>query len=278
MPEWSRDTAWRQGQLLSDDTASEIGLRHPEFPADTLVIMATHPCDLAQLPDKEPQVEVIVGRRIDQLDGNNTHAKSSRTFHVKFEGEEPLLAEFVVTEKRFVTKDELVSFEPDTCFHLSPASLATFQVWLASRYRRSAFPDEFERRMSESKLSGRILKIIKPLGEMITAIFFDVDEGREIPKTDPDDTYLLDIVLLHAVEPDFEAAETVALKAVEAIQQAFKKKLFDEKTGDWKGIELRYVDAISEEVLTYRQAQLLKKWRLDHISLGADPQHPVLAE
>jgi len=76
---------WRQGQLLSDEAVSAIGLRHPEFPDDTLVIMATHPCDLAQLPDKEPQVEIIIGRRIDRLDGNNTHAKSSRTLHVNLQ-------------------------------------------------------------------------------------------------------------------------------------------------------------------------------------------------
>ncbi len=278
MSEWSRDTAWRQGQLLSYDAAAEIGLLHPEFSSDTLVIMATHPCDLAQLPDKEPQVEVIVGRRIDQLDGNNTHAKSSRTLHLEFEGDEPLLAEFVVTEKRYFAKDKLTNIEPESCFHLSPASLATFQIWLASRYRRSAFPDEFERRMKDSSLSSKISKIIKPLGAMITAIFFDVDEGLEASKADPNETYLLDIVLLHAVEPDFDEAEAAALRAAVKIKQAFKSKLFDEKTGVWKNIELRYVDSVSEDTLTYRQSQLLKKWRLDHVSLGAEPQQPVLGE
>ncbi|MDW7643775.1 MAG: hypothetical protein SCI25_01895 [Desulfuromonadales bacterium] len=278
MPEWSRNTAWRQGQLLSDYAASAIGLLHPESPDDTLVIIATHPCDLTQLPDKEPHVEVVVGRRIDQLDGNHTHAKSSRTIHVKFEGDEPLLAEFVVTEKQYVTKAVLAKFEPETRFHLSPTSLNTFQIWLASRYRRSAFPDEFERRMKISKLDSKISKIIKPLGEMITAVFFDVDEGREISKSGPDDVYLLDIFMLYAVEPDVDAAETAALKAVAEIKQAFKGRLFDAATGTWKNIELRYVDAISEDALTYRDSQLLKKWRLDHISLGADPQQPVLAE
>jgi len=132
--------------------------------------------------------------------------------------------------------------------------------------------------MNASKLNSKISKIIKPLGEMITAVFFDVDEGRETSKTEPDDTYLLDIVLLYAVEVDFDAAETAALKAVEEIKQAFKGKFIDAETGTWKSIELRYVDAVSEETLTYRQSQHLKKWRLDHISLGADPQQPVLAE
>ena len=278
MPEWSRNTVWRQGQLLSDDAASEIGLRHPEFPDDTLVIMATHPCDLAQLPDKEPLAEVIVGHRIDRLDGNNTYAKSSRTLHIEFEGRESLLAEFVITEKHFIPKEELAKFVPDSLYHLSPESLSTFQIWLASRYRRSAFPDEFERRMKSSTLGSKISKIIKPSSEMITAVFFDVDEGREIPKTEPDDTYQLGIILLHAVEPDFDAAGIAVLKAAKEIEQAFKEKLFDAEMGTWKSIELRYVDAVSEEALTYRQSQLLKKWRLDHISLGADPQQPMPTE
>jgi hypothetical protein len=153
MSEWTRNTPWRQGHLLSDAAIQAIGCTHPEYPDDAVVIVATHDCDLAQLPAKEPQVEVVVGRRIQKLDGNNTHAKSSRTLHIGFEGDGQLLAEFVVTEKRSIPKNVLVEFGPETNAKLSPPDLATFQLWLASRYRRSAFPDEFERRLIKSGLA-----------------------------------------------------------------------------------------------------------------------------
>ena len=46
----------------------------------------------------------------------------------------------------------------------------------------------------------------------------------------------------------------------------------------WQHIELRSCDSVSESVLTYQQFKQLKRWRLEHISLAAEPQQPVLAE
>jgi len=278
MPEWTRNTPWRQGHLLSDEAVTAIGLINTEYPGDTVVIVATHSCDLTQLPDKEPRIEVVVGRRIQELDGNYTHAKSPRTLHIGFEGDEPLLAEFVITEKHFIPKKLLEDFEPAIISRLSPAGLETFQLWLASRYRRSAFPDEFERRLTETKLSDKIAKAVRQHGEMITAVFFDVDDGQEIARTGPNDIYVLDIYLLHVTVPDFNAAEIAAKRAKKAIEHAFKAKLHNTQTGNWQNIELRYVEVISENAMTYLQSKLLKKWRLDYINLGAEPQQPVLAE
>ncbi len=278
MPEWSRNTPWRQGQLLPAEAVASIGLSHPESPAETLVIVATHDCDLSQLPDREPLIEVVVGRKVQKLEGNFTHAKSSRTLHMELESNGPLLAEFSSIDKRSIPKNVLVNYEPESNTRISPTVKATFQMWLASRYRRSAFPDEFENRLKEAKLHEKISKTVKPHGNMITAVFFDLDEGREVARTEPDDVYSLDIILLFATEPDFDAAAKAADSAKDAINQAFKAKLQDPLSGNWKYIELRYIDIISEEALSYRQAKVWKKWSLDYISLGADPQQPVLAE
>lgn len=279
MSEWTRNTPWRQGHLLTDEAINALGLTLSEYSNNNVVaIVATHDCDLAQPSAKEPHIEVVVGRRISALDGNNTHAKSSRTLHIGFEGNEPLLAEFVITEKRNVPKKVLVDFAPAAIARLSPPDIATFQLWLASRYRRSAFPDEFEDRLIKTKLSNKIAKAVRPHGKMITAVYFDVDEGQEVVHTDLNDVYLLDIILLHAVEPDFHVAETATKKAKEAIEQAFANKLLNKQSGKWESIELRYVDVMSEEALTYHQSKLLKKWRLDHISLGAIPQQFILTE
>ena len=147
MAEWTREAPWRQGHLLTDDAVKLLGLSHPDCPANTVVIVVTHDCDLVQLTSSEPVVEVVVGRRITDADGNYTHAKSARTLHIKFEGDAPMLAEFVITAKRSISKETLVDFKPVIEYRLSPSGQATLQRWLASRYRRSAFPDEFERRL-----------------------------------------------------------------------------------------------------------------------------------
>ena len=116
------------------------------------------------------------------------------------------------------------------------------------------------------------------MGIILQQFFFDLDDGLEVARTEPDDVYTLDIILLHAVEPDFQSAAQAADSVKNTIAQAFRLKFFDPQSGSWKYIELRFIDAISEEALSYRQSKVWKKWSLDYISLGADPQQPVLAE
>jgi len=275
MSNWNRNTLWRQGCLLKDETINALNLLSPEHLDDTVVIVATHDCDLAQSPEKEPEIEVIVGHRIQQIDGNYTHAKSSRTLDLVFEGYSTFFAEFNITNKRIIQKVILSAFEPNIDFKLSLPQKSTFQVWLASRYRRSAFPDEFEHRLKNSGLAKKIAKIVKQYGEMITAIFFDVDEGNSVEFSTSNFVYSLSIILVYETELDPNEAERVANEAKIAIELAFRTKLFDEESRNWEQIELQYIDVVSDEALSYRQSRLLKKWRLDHISLATTPQQPI---
>jgi hypothetical protein len=277
--EWNRETPWRQGHVLGNDAIEALGLHHAVAPDQTFVIVASHDCDLAQTSEVEPIVEIVVGRLVTDKDGNCTHAKNARKLHVEFAGAAVFWAEFEATAKLSIEKHALNDFVPRPEAHLSAENHSIFQMWLASRYRRSAFPDEFERRLTskEFKLHEKIAKAVKPHGELIAGVFFDVDEGAEVTRDGPGDTYTLDITILHSAEPGFDEAEKAANTAAKAIEKAFKDKLFDpNKT--WQHIELRSCDPVSESVLTYQQFKQLKRWRLEHISLAAEPQQPVLAE
>ncbi|MCP1232230.1 hypothetical protein [Acetobacter indonesiensis] len=283
MVEWGRDTPWRQGHLVSDEGISVLGMRSAgDSDTSTALVIATHDCDLAQASDSEPYVEVMVGRFIsrEDVDGNFTHAKNARKLHVEFTGSNSSVwVQMEATSKEKASKDMFSGLSPQTELRLSPENYAIFQMWLASRYRRSAFPDEFERRLTRNtKLADKISKILRPLGDQIVGIFFDVDDGIEITREGPDDTYTLDITILHAVEPDFDTAEKAAEKAVQNLESEFQKKCYDAETGRWKEIELRFCTAISEGALNYSEFKTLKKWRLDHISLAASPQHNILAD
>lgn len=278
MAEWNRDTQWRQGHLLSKEAIEAFGLHHAVATDQTLVIVASHDCDLAQDHEGEPIVEVIIGCMVTEKNGNFTHAKIARKLHVEFAGVTVFWAEFEATAKVCIDKLKLSEFRPRADAQLSAEKNATFQMWLASRYRRSAFPDEFERRLiREFKLDEKIAKAVKPHGNLIMGVFFDVDEGIEIARDGPDDTYTLDITILHLADPDFDAAEKAAEAATKVIEKAFKDKLFD-PTKTWRHIELRSCESVSESVLTYQQFKQLKRWRLDHISLAAEPQQRVPPE
>lgn len=277
MTEWGRDTPWRQGHLLTSETCKTLGLCHRDYPDRTLVVIATHDCDLAQLPEFEPIIEVIVGKIIEKFDGNLTHAKNSRRLHIEFNGDVPLLAEFVATDKQRIKKEILSDYLPCTENQFTPENYNIYQRWLASRYRRSAFPEEFERRLKETKLASKIAKTLEPLGANIAGIFFDIDGGEEIRRQGSDDPYTLDIYILYSAEPDLMAAAAAAIKAAEIIKQAFTEKLYN-LTKTWQHIELRACDVVSETALTYHDFKRLKSWRLEHMSLSCDPQQQTLIE
>jgi hypothetical protein len=275
--EWNRDTPWRQGHLLGSDAIAALGLGHTTEHKRTLVIVASHDCDLSQAPEREPVVEVLVGCIVASGHGNYTHAKTARKLHIEFEGQIAFWAEFEATAKVAIDKVKLNTFAPRTDAHLSPDTLNTLQLWLASRYRRSAFPDEFDRRLKDETLAEKISKTVRKHGDLISGVFFDVDDGYEVKRVDPDDAYTLDIYVLHPDEPDYMAAAAAAEQVVKNIRAAFINRLFD-PTKTWKHIELRACEVLSESGLTYQHFKKLKRWPLDHISLAADPQQPVLVE
>lgn len=270
METWSRATPWRQGKFLTKDSANALGLSAGD--ATCLVVVASHDCDLSQLPESEPYVEVVVGREItkDKFNGNFTNGKNARKLHLPIEGADTSYIEIEVLSKKSVLKTDLASHVPSNA-SLSNPSKVIFQRWLASRYRRSAFPDEFEQRLTKHKLDKKIADAGKKLGSDVAAIFFDL--ANEEAATN--ETYLLGITIMYQTDDDPERAREAANSLKEKIENAFKAKLYNDTDDAWQDIELEYVDIISDEALSYRMSQILKPWRLEYISLGADPQQPI---
>ncbi|MFZ0295496.1 MAG: hypothetical protein WAL52_17940 [Candidatus Sulfotelmatobacter sp.] len=276
MAEWSRTTPWRQGHLLSDEALSALNVKSVQSPERTVVVVISHDCDIAATPAKEPKVEVISGRLIDKPSGDFVHAKNARTLHLRFvRDDKEQWVELSAAEKLAIAKADLADFAPRSDLGLDQVGRSTLQRWLAARYRRSAFPEAFEKRLKENGFQDKLVGILKPYGEHILAIFFDVDDGKEEMRLDPADTYALTMYLLYTTELDPGKAQTAAQEAREKVETAFRQKFF-EPTRRWSHIELCECAAISDEVLTYRQSTLFKEWRLEYLSLREDPPQPML--
>ncbi|MBL0607097.1 hypothetical protein JD515_13145 [Aeromonas caviae] len=277
MTEWLRNSPWRQGHLLESAVAQELRLVHPDGPDRTLVVVISQDCDIAQDPNAEPMIEIVIGRVIgdDVEKGNNTNAKNARKLYISFEQEGGLVwGEFLATAKTVVDKLTLNKFAPRQGIHLTLENMTILQTWLASRYRRSAFPDEFEARLKGAGLDKKISKIAKPHGELILGVLFDVDSGDDIKHNGPDDPYTLDIMILHRADPDFDMAEAAAIDVRDKIKAAFEARF---KVGhQWHSIELCSCEEASESVASFQRVRQLKKWNLDSLSLGADPQQPLV--
>jgi hypothetical protein len=237
-------------------------------------VVVSHDCDLAQSPEVEPHVEVIVGRKIATADGNFTHAKNPRRLHLLFkENALTTYLDLQAKEKTLVSKDDLIPHVPSN-MRLSPSDRSVLQQWLAARYRRSAFPDEFIRRLQGTGTEKRIAKIIEPLGAHLIAVFFDVDEGEEVERKEPTDSYMLRIDLLYSTRDDPIAALKSAEDAARAISAAFRACYFSAGKG-WHGIELLDCDVSSDEAMTYAMSTNLKKWNADYLSLRAQTDQPI---
>lgn len=276
MGEWSRETPWRQGNVLPDDASKALDLSHPESPERTFVVVTSHDCDLAADPNREPFVELVTGRVIDAIKADS-HAKSARRLQIEFHRPQGLLAaELSAVHKAFVKKDDLAPFDPRTDVSLDAQGLSILQRWLAARYRRAAFPDEFERRLKEAKMPRCIEKALDTAGKHVVAVFFDVDGGEDSQRNGPGDLYRLGIYLLYDTSQNESDAEAAARSAADDIEKAFESA-FQSQDKVWKNMRLEYCDVIADQAISYRDSLLFKQWRLEHISLD-DPQQPLLEE
>jgi hypothetical protein len=275
MATWDDSAPWRQGHIVPPEAMAALGLAHPETPESTVALVISHDCDLAQPPASEPFVEIIVGRYIDNANGNFTHAKSTRILHLTATaGAEKKTIEIASTAKRNLEKPFLANFSPHPAILISPDERSIVQRWLAARYHRSAFADEFNRRLKTSGIEDDLRKILKQSGEHLIAIFFDMDQGAEIERAAPEDTYDLLITLVFNTGNDPAIAEAAAQEAADKISTAFRKRCF--KSGVWQNIELQSCEVMSDEAITLRQSMLAKAWRLDDLSLKSEPQQSMI--
>ena len=206
-----------------------------------------------------------------------TNAKNVRCLQIEYRsGTTTVTVELKATAKKIVEKKTLANYEPCADMKLDASGHSNLQTWLAARYRRAAFPEEFDNRLKTAKLHQKIEKAMQRTGENIIAIFFDVDQGEERHREGPDDMYELGVYLLYDTSQNESEARTSAEKAANEITAAFEKALQDEKSKAWKQINLIYCEPMSDQAMTYAQSRLLKQWRLEYMSLKDTPAQPMI--
>jgi hypothetical protein len=268
----AQDTEWRQGDVLTTADAKTLALSHPESSDETVIVIITHDCDIVRTNDVEPFVEAIVGREILQANGSYTNAKSSRTLHLPFTAgsDTSVIIELSAMLKCQIDKSTLLKSHPTATAKPSPNERRILQRWLAIRYFRSAFPDEFIARLHRYGIDDRIKKTFTNSQSDLTAVYVDLDGGDEIERNGDDDLYTLSVYLVHRVG----GASADAANAVKSqIEKLFNNRC--KKDGKWIGIQLEGCYIYSMAEVTLEVVDNLKKWDTDHMSLRTDPQGPM---
>lgn len=114
-------------------------------------------------------------------------------------------------------------------------------------------------------------------GEWIRCLLFDLDEGGIRERDGSEDIYRLGITVLYASAPDEPKAYAAAFAAAAALERIFARA-FEQQGGVREYIDLRHCDPISDAALTVQQREQLTEWRLEYLSVAADPPHPMMTE
>lgn len=267
---WTRDTPWRQGHVLSPEAVIHLELASAESAQQVRAVVISHDCDLANDNlDAEPEVEVLVGGVAAALNGNFAWGKSPRTLHLqvqKAEGTEVL--ELVQTTKRRVLKTALAKFLPSAEYSMDQPGLSTLRSWLATRYNRAAFADNFVKRLGAAQADERLARLLKSSGDLISFVYFRMEGGHTVEREDGD-PYAFNIVLVFAPGDDAEASADRADELAEKVEADLQGRLKDPSS-----VVLTSCIAISEDDVSVGQAKVLTQWRLEHMTLRADEPQP----
>lgn len=264
-PVWSRKIGWRQGHVLPAEAVRKLGLSQE---TNTIVVVVSHDCDLANDDlSIEPYVEVIVGKQVTKVDQSLARTKNPRILHLEMTCDgEAVCMELRATKKQSIAKRDLAAWQADTRYQLYATGLDILRRWLAVRYRRAAFPDEFDMRLKAKGLDDKIRNIVKNVESVVSAVFFNLDPMNELSSQDGT-PYKLTVILLYAAGDDPDASFSRADEAANRIAEAFKNEYFNMNKKRWDEIELKDALAICEEEITVAVARQLQQWRLEDISL-----------
>jgi hypothetical protein len=141
---------WRQGDLVAREKVEELNKasvdrRLDESPEMRLIVLSQD-CDIVRDPKDEPFIELIAAQPI--LQKKHSTWQNPRLLHISYAG---LLLEVNIHDRFRVKKIALAGHQPDEKMIPSQDERGILRQWVASRYIRPAFPDEFNRRIQPQK-------------------------------------------------------------------------------------------------------------------------------
>lgn len=264
-----RDITWRQGDLLSQAAVESLDLAEPEKNEKYAVII-THDCDLAS--NNETIVEVIVASLIEGgANAQFLHAKQPRKLHLIYEGGEAarLALELQHAKRKVIDRDDFLKIaKKDDVFSISDQSKRTLRQWLAARYGRPAFPEEFENRLRKKDgkrtVADAIAKALPPESTDIIGLFFDLGEQRWT-ETSEKEPYVLRISVVYDAVNGGPKARQAAEDGATAISGLFTRAYGSaDKTTE---IALESCEAIGDTFFTLADLRRMDQWRLEYISI-----------
>lgn len=265
---------WRQGNILREHDAQTLGL--VEQGSGQKVIVISHDCDIPS--DSDDYIEFIIAECCTE---NKLYrgARHPRILNLSYKSTDDEQERFMLLKqvnKSSLPKSDFVFDAPDSEYILVEEEKRSLKQWLASRYGRPAFPDEFENRMKafngkvnkKFKFESSIAKILEKCPQALLAVFFSLGEGRfiDLPSSEP---YELSIYIVYDSEEGGPEARDLADSAAAQLLTLFHTYYGKDESAVL--ICLEECIAISDTKFSLSSMRKMDQWRLDYISLaGSD--------
>jgi len=265
------EKGWRQGSILRDDdlflcrAPDRISARDM---TGAIGVVVSQSCDLTHaVLEGEPVVEILVGHPAEddvaaRKRGNCSGGKHPRCLHmtVQMHDEGERWFEFTPWSRVAVDRSVLVGRRPDADRFISPSDMLVLTNWLAQRYIRAAFPDDFNALLDGARSSQR--KLYARLSSAVSGL-----HARLLPDRDllENERYTLDLL---ALVPDLYAAQLAsAAETVEKLADVLRSAGIDVSSA-----------AVLESEVSYARVRSFRRFPLEHLSLRGDPPDPMPLE
>jgi hypothetical protein len=268
---------WRQGSVLPPDLMAAArdaaGSHRPrpiELQQDDWLIVTSHTCDVRNRGklENEPTVEVLVARvHCGKPDSREVHGKNSRRLH--FEGVQSGKSVRLVAsahDRLLIDRLILAEHPPDTSRVIGNPSLGkadrtveTLATWVAKRYQRQAFPDEFDNAVQQAGAKEPIDKFLSTNAAILLGVFIALADRKD-------------------QTPRFHAEFRLVLKttAVKDDWPSQKVKLEEEFETLWESVEGIAVEVVAKTAVEMTLHEIyvnqFKKFDRDWISNERDPE------
>lgn len=248
---------WRQGVILSAALLLDQIPDDLQVSGDDYLLAVSQSCDLVNHDlEKEPHVVFLLLKSREGLDAMLAHGRNPRVIHFPDSG--GTCFEAIAWQQIVLPRARLLDVDLSEASKLSDWDLQIVTGWLAKRFTRTAFPDDFNEalRPKDSLIKKALKKRHHLFTEMLVGLhpFDDLGEGQNYELA----CYLLMSPEQYKTQKSVEEARMVAFKLEAAFEEC--------------GIEVVTCVPVSEGELTYAESKELVRWDYDHLTYRDSPQ------
>lgn len=249
---------WRQGSILDDALVRELtdAGKLPSYSGEGRWIVISHDCDVTNGSfANEPNVELLYAKVLsdDEVDGNRNWAKNTRLLQfTTITPSGPVIYGCDANQRMVVHREPFARHIP-AVQTMEATVIGLIANWIAKRYRRAAFADNFNIRTTRA--ASKIRDKAKKKGKWISGIYLLVGDD-ELPTDEVYDVIL--IATMRASDYSNEQARESATELLGVIESAF---------ASCSGVNLVACELRSESDLSIDDLLRLKRWDYDDLTM-----------